>query len=166
MVEVLGGLFLASAVSGLVPLVNAELLVVGAAVAAPEIGLAWVTAACAGGQMVTKTVLFFLARLAPDRLPGRARSLMKRATEAVRARGGAAGSLVLVSATTGLPPFYGVSLASGALGMRLRHFLLYGTAGRVARFGVLAWAARSLGSAAAHPSELWAFALQALGAGR
>ncbi|HSG47421.1 MAG TPA: hypothetical protein VLA43_06405, partial [Longimicrobiales bacterium] len=106
-----------------------------------------VAVVAAGGQMVTKSFLFVLARLAPGRLPARAAALMDRASESVRARGGAAGSLVLVSASVGLPPFYGVSLASGALGMRLRHFLLFGGAGRVARFGVLAWAARSVGAA-------------------
>lgn len=165
MMEVLGGLFLACVVSGIVPVVNAELLVAGAVVAAPELGLPLVAAVSAGGQMVTKTLLFLLARLAPDRLPDRARPVLARATDAVQARGGAAGSLVLVSASVGVPPFYGVSLAGGALGMRLRAFLFYGTVGRFVRFGVLAWAARSVGSAVAHPSELWALALRTVGAG-
>jgi membrane protein YqaA with SNARE-associated domain len=52
---------------------------------------------------------------------------------------------VFTSAAVGLPPFYGVSLAAGALGMRTRSFVLSGAAGRLVRFGVLAWAARNVG---------------------
>lgn len=150
--EVLGGLLVGTAVSGLVPLVNAELLVIGAAVAVPDVGLpavAAVTAVAAVGQMATKTLLFGLARWAPSRLPGRARRRLDRAVDAVSRRNGAAGSLVFTSATLGLPPFYGVSLACGALRMRLETFLVAGGAGRVVRFGVLAWVAHVVGAESA-----------------
>ena len=55
MFDVLVGLLIGSLVSGLVPVVNAELLVAGAAVAAPGIGVPAVAAVSAFGQMVTKT---------------------------------------------------------------------------------------------------------------
>lgn len=144
--EVLGGLLIGCAVSGLLPVVNAELLVVGAAVAAPAIGVPALAAASAAGQMMTKTFLFGVARWAPSRLPSRARRVLGRASAAVNRRGGAAGSLVFTSAAVGLPPFYGVSLAAGALGMRLRSFLWTGATGRLLRFGVLAWATRHVGA--------------------
>jgi membrane protein YqaA with SNARE-associated domain len=143
--EVLGGLLLGTAVSGILPLVNAELLVAGVVMAAPEIGIPLVATVSTMGQMATKTALFGLARWAPTRLPRRARAALERAAAAVSARGGAAGSLVLASAVTGLPPFLGVSLAAGALGMRLRSFLVSGAVGRLVRFAVIACAARYLG---------------------
>ena len=143
--EILGGLLIGTAVSGIVPLINAELLVVGAAVAAPGVGVPLVVAVSTAGQMATKTLLYGLARWAPGRLPGRARAVLERACEAVAARGGAASSLVFASAAVGVPPFYGVSLAAGALGMRLRTFLLSGSMGRLVRFGALAWGARLVG---------------------
>jgi len=144
--EILGGLLVGTVVSGVLPVVNAELLVVAAAVAAPGIGVPLVAAVSTVGQMVSKTFLFGLARWAPARLPEKARATLQRASDALARRGGAAGSLVFTSAAIGLPPFYGVSLASGALGMRLRTFLVSGGVGRLVRFGVLAWAARHVGS--------------------
>lgn len=146
--EILGGLLLGTAASGILPLVNAELLVVGVVVAAPEIGVPLVAAVSATGQMLTKTMLFGFARWAPGRLRGKARAALDRASGAVTARGGAASSLIFTSAVTGLPPFYGVSLAAGALGMRLRSFVVSGTAGRLVRFAAIAWAARLAGQGA------------------
>lgn len=142
--EILGGLIVATAVSGVIPLVNAELVVVGAAVAVPAVGVPLVAAFSTLGQMSTKTTLFVLARWAPSKLPGRARTAVARATASVERRGGALSSLVFASAATGLPPFYGVSLATGALGMPVARFVLAGGLGRFLRFGALAWLARGL----------------------
>jgi len=143
--EILGGLLVGTAVSGILPLVNAELLVVGAAIAAPGAGVPLVVAVSTVGQMTTKTLLYGMARWAPARLPSKARAILDRASGAVAARGGAASSLVFASAAVGVPPFYGMSLAAGALGMRLRIFLVSGSLGRVLRFGAVALAARWVG---------------------
>jgi len=146
MTEILIGLLIGTAVSGIVPVINAELLVVGAAVAAPALGVPLVALVSTLGQMTSKTMLFAVARWAPHRLPAKARALLERASSGVAARQDAARSLVFTSAAVGLPPFYGVSLAAGALGMRTRHFVLSGSVGRLVRFGAIAWAARSIGS--------------------
>lgn len=147
--EIISALLVGCVVSGVVPLVNAELLVVAAAVAVPPAALPLVVAASTVGQMVSKTLLFGLARWAPRRLPDRATVRLERAVEAVRERGGAAGSLLFVSAFVGLPPFYGLSLAAGVLGMPLALFLATGAAGRALRFATLAWAAHYLGAGTA-----------------
>jgi len=146
--EILAGLLVGTAASGLVPLVNAELLVVGVVIAAPQIGIPLVALVSTAGQMTSKTVLFGIARRAPGRLRGRARAALERASRGVAGRGGAANSLVFASACTGIPPFYGTSLAAGALGMRLQSFLLSGVAGRLVRFGLIAWTARYVGGGA------------------
>ena len=146
--EILAGLALGCVMSGFIPLINAELLVMAAAVAVPTAAMPMVVVAATAGQMLSKTLLFELARRAPRRLPQRARHRLDRAVARVQARGGTAGSLVFASAASGIPPFYGISLAGGALGMRIRTFLLTGTAGRGLRFAVIAWAAHSLGGAA------------------
>jgi membrane protein YqaA with SNARE-associated domain len=144
--EILGGLLIGTAVSGVVPVINAELLVAGVVVAAPQVGVPAIALVSAAGQMFTKTALFLMARWAPHRLRGKARLAVERASAAVRARGGAVGSLVFTSALTGLPPFFGVSVAAGALGMRARSFLASGGIGRIVRFAVIAWAAREMGA--------------------
>ena len=145
MSEMLVGLALGCLLSGVVPLVNAELLVIAAAVAVPTAALPLVVIVATTGQMLSKTALFELARRAPRRLPERARIALDGAVERIRGRGGAAGSLVFASAASGIPPFYGISLAGGALGIRLQTFLVTGTAGRGLRFAALAWAAHSVG---------------------
>ena len=144
--EILGGLLVGTVVSGVVPLVNAEILVAGAAVAAPAVGVPLVAVVSAFGQMISKTLLFSVARWAPGRLPKKARAALERASQAVERRGGTASSMVFASAAVGLPPFYGVSLAAGALGMRLRTFVVSGGIGRLLRFAALAWAARYVGA--------------------
>jgi membrane protein YqaA with SNARE-associated domain len=119
-------------VSAIVPLVNAELLLIGLALASPAAAPLLVVV-MAAGQMVGKSVLFLgggrltrstlQARLARWRLDGRTR------------RAGA--PLVGISAFTGLPPFYLVSIAAPALGVSFRTFLAVGLAGRLLRFGTL-----------------------------
>ncbi|MDA0329885.1 MAG: hypothetical protein O2958_12870 [Gemmatimonadetes bacterium] len=143
--EILGGLLVGSAISGVLPLVNAEVLVLVAAAAVPAVGVPLVAIVGTVGQMSAKTSLFALARWAPHRLPQRARGSLNRTSEALKSRGGAISSLVFTSAVTGLPPFYGVSLATGALGMRLSSFVASGGSGRLIRFGVLACAGRRFG---------------------
>ena len=143
--EILGGLLIATAISGIVPLVNAEILVIAAAVAMPAAGVPLVALASTVGQMSTKTSLFAIARWAPSRLPGKARRALSGATESLAKREGAVSGLVFASAATGLPPFYGVSLATGALGMRLSTFVLAGGLGRFLRFGALAFIGRAVG---------------------
>lgn len=149
MLEILGALLFGCVVSGVVPLVNAELLVVAAAVAVPPAALPLVVVASTVGQMVSKTLLFGLARWAPAKLPDRATARLDRAVEAVRERGGTAGTLLFASALVGLPPFYGLSLAAGVLGMPLPLFLATGTSGRALRFAGIAWSAHYLGAGTA-----------------
>lgn len=146
--EILGGVVVGAAVSGVFPLVNAEMLVVVAAAAVPALGVPLVAAASTLGQMTTKCTLFALARRAPHRLPAKARRALHRASTAIDARGGTAGSLVFTSAATGLPPFMAVSVVSGAVGMRFGRFVLSGGAGRLVRFGLLAWAGSHFGPGA------------------
>jgi membrane protein YqaA with SNARE-associated domain len=119
-------------VSSLLPFVNAELLLIGMALATPAAAPLLVVVVAAG-QMVGKSVLFLTGgrvarsalagRLARWRLDGRTRQ--------------AGGPLIGMSAFLGLPPFYLVSVAAPALGVRFRTFLVMGLAGRLLRFGLL-----------------------------
>ena len=83
--------------------------------------------------MVGKSVLFLGGgRLTPSRLEARlARWRLDGRTRRARA------PLIGISAFTGLPPFYLVSIAAPALGVSFRTFLAVGLAGRLLRFGAL-----------------------------
>ena len=144
--ELLLGLFVGAAISGVVPLVNAELLVVGAAAVAPAGAIPLVALVSAAGQMLTKTALYGVARWLPARLPAKAREALQRGGDRLAGRSRAAASVIFGSATMGLPPFYGVSLAAGALRVRLGTFVVSGMAGRVLRFGALAWGGHQAGA--------------------
>lgn len=119
-------------VSSLVPLVNAELLLLGLSLATPAAAplLVVVTAA---GQMVGKSALFLTGgRLTRSALESR---LARWRLDGRTSRAGA--PLIGLSAFAGLPPFYLVSVAAPALGVRFRTFLVVGLAGRLLRFGFL-----------------------------
>lgn len=139
----IGGAFLSSVISGLVPIVNGEVVLAGAVLAAtPDARLA-VLAACAAGQMLSKICLYGLARWSPERLPRRAQQALARAGEVQLGRRTAV-LVVLTSAGIGLPPFYVVTLAAGALRISPAHFVIAGTAGIVARYAVIVWGATRL----------------------
>ncbi len=119
-------------VSSLVPFVNAELLLLGLALGAPAAAplLAVVVAV---GQMAGKSALFFGGSRLPE-------GVLQARLERWRLRdlgGRAAAPLVGMSALTGLPPFYLLSVAAPALGVRFPTFLVVGLAGRLLRFGAL-----------------------------
>jgi tetratricopeptide (TPR) repeat protein len=129
--------------SGLVPLVNAELYL--AALSAAHAGSPLLLALAGTlGQMSSKS-LVYLAGGGLLRLPfrgGRPFEWPERVQRALR--GGPA--MVFVSALTGLPPFYVVSGAAGALAVGLSRqgarrgfarFLLWGSLGRFIRFSAV-----------------------------
>lgn len=130
------GLFFAAlsgaVVSSLVPFVNAELLLLGLALAAPA-AAPMLAVVVAVGQMAGKSALFLGARRVSE-------SALAARLERWRLNGRgrvAGGPLVGLSALTGLPPFYLLSIAAPALGVRFRTFLVMGLAGRLLRFGAL-----------------------------
>jgi membrane protein YqaA with SNARE-associated domain len=136
----LGGAFISSVISGLVPIVNGEVVVAGASLAAaPEARLA-LLAACAAGQMLAKFGLYCLARWSPERLPRRAQQALARAREMRMGRRSTA-LVLLTSALVGLPPFYLMTLAAGALRISPALFVIAGTAGTVGRYVVIIWGA-------------------------
>ena len=124
---------------GVIPVINAELIVLGAAAAAPASALVPLVLLAAGGQMLGKTALFYAGRGAL-RLPGGGSRTAERVA-AWSARWRSAGApLVFTSAAAGLPPFYPISIACGAAGMGYGVFLAAGFAGRCIRFGAIAFA--------------------------
>lgn len=136
------GSFAIAIVSGVVPIVNAELYLIGIVLAiggVPEALLLGVLVAA--GQMVGKGVLFQTARgasqLAGRRTPRLEAKLERVRTKVARWRSKPY-SVTFVSAVVGLPPFYVVTLAAGILKIPFRRFLVVGFAGRTLRFGTIA----------------------------
>ena len=146
-VALLSSAFVASVVSGFIPFVNAEVVVAGAAVAAPPGYMIPVIVVCSVGQMLAKVALYAGMRWLPERLPAKATQRLDRASEKVKKLEQAGLTLVLISAVVGLPPFYLISLAAGAMKLSLTGFIVTGTVGRGVRFAIIAYGAVAAGDA-------------------
>jgi membrane protein YqaA with SNARE-associated domain len=125
--------FLMGLVSGTVPFViNLEIYLLGVAALSKAPAPAIVGLAAAG-QMLAAYLLYLAGRgvLGAKFVRWKRREAAVKAFERYRAHSLA---LVAVSSITGIPPFYGVSLAAGTVRFPMARFLIVGTIGRVIRF--------------------------------
>ncbi|MGW4485489.1 hypothetical protein ACWEOE_16830 [Amycolatopsis sp. NPDC004368] len=160
----MGWLFLTLGVafgSAIVPLVNAELFVVGLCASQHNPHWLWLGAAVAVGQMAGKLFYFLAARgsirlpaflhdrLHRERPPSARRDRWHRRTKVLRSKIEALRERCRrhphwmtgtygVSSLLGLPPFMATSVLAGMVRMRLVTFLTAGLAGRWIRFSLLA----------------------------
>jgi membrane protein YqaA with SNARE-associated domain len=125
--------------SALLPWVNAEVLmlaVVPAARTPCQLGV--LVALVTLGQMTGKSIIFWMSRRAT--IPRAAR--LQKAVDAWRRRLSehprSAVAVMLASATLGVPPFYIVAMAAGALDVAFGRFLAIGTACRLVHFALVA----------------------------
>jgi membrane protein YqaA with SNARE-associated domain len=135
--------FLYALASGLIPVVNIEVYLLAVATltkGAPAPILLLVTA----GQMIAKYILYLSGRGLIRLPPGRIQGKVQKARDALESHPRGAGGVVLFSAITGFPPFYGMSLAAGALALPLPRFLVAATFGRLLRFTVVFFAPQLL----------------------
>lgn len=122
--------------SGVIPVVNAEIFLVGVAAVAPPSSL-WVVALVAAvGQMVAKSFMYLGGR-GVFRLPmGKRKEDLEKARAKVE-RWRSRDLLVFVSAGLGLPPFFAIAILAGTLRFPFVRFLLAGFAGRLVRFSLV-----------------------------
>jgi len=138
--------FVIAFASALIPLVNAEAYLVFAALAFPAGSLTTVVVMVTAGQMSGKVILFLAGR-GTLRLPlQRHQDRLEQARATLERYRTASGAVIFLSALSGLPPFYFVSLAAGVLRLSLTGFVLWGSAGRGLRFAACAFAPQLLRS--------------------
>ena len=141
-----GGTFAVSLIAGLVPLVNAEVFLVGLVRLAIDDAsqLPWVVVAAAAGQMVAKIGLYHAGRGMLELPRGRYRAKIEAVRERIERWKSKPYIVYGVSSVLGIPPFYLTVIAAGAMQISFQAFLAIGLSGRVIRFAVLvaiAWAA-------------------------
>lgn len=144
-IEAAVGIYMASlvvgALSALIPIINAELYLVGVVLLTGSVPAAIALGILVGlGQMIVKVGLYQGAKKAGE--AGRRRNTKWAAQlEKARVRVDQWKSktwLTFVSAVVGIPPFYVITLLAGALQVRFRTFLALGILGRSIRFVALA----------------------------
>jgi len=131
------GTFLFCAMSGIVPLMNSELFMLYLGSTASRSQFPALILLAALGQMSAKVVLYYAGRGVLKLPLGRGQAKVDALRARLRVTGQAAGGVTFVSALTGLPSFYAISVIAGTLGWSLRRFLAWGVAGRILRFAVL-----------------------------
>ena len=122
--------------SAVIPLLHAEAYLVTASLLAPE-ELRWaLVIAATSGQMLGKVGMYFAGR-GVQLIPG---ERMQRRIEAAKQRYGdknpIGSGLVFVSAASGFPPLFLVSIAAGVVTFPLWTFVIFGVAGRFIRFAL------------------------------
>lgn len=129
-------------VSGVFPLVNGELYLIGATYAVADLPTALVIAVIvAVGQTITHSTLFLLARDIVGisaRHRKRFEERIAKARAAIERWKGRVLVLLASAATIGLPPMLAVSVTAGSLGIRFRTFVTFGLIGRILRFVTIA----------------------------
>lgn len=134
--ELLTATFLVCLGSAVIPLLNTELYLLGVAVLVAPAALPAVVLSAAVGQMAGKSILYF-AGTGVLRLPPRfQRGVPGLAARIAAHRLGALG-VVFLSALSGIPPFYGVSLIAGGLRWNFAQFFITGCCGRILRFALI-----------------------------
>jgi len=130
------GTFAFCACSAMIPLLHAEAYLVATSLLAPP-ELRWpLVIAATSGQMLGKVGMYYTGR-GVRLIPGeRMQRRIQLATERYRDKRQLGSGLVFLSASSGFPPFYLVSIAAGTLTFPLKPFILLGLAGRFLRFTV------------------------------
>jgi membrane protein YqaA with SNARE-associated domain len=131
------GTFLFCAMSGIVPLMNSELFMLYLGSTASHSQFPALILLAALGQMSAKVVLYYAGRGVLKLPMGRGQARIEALRTRLSATGQAAGGVTFVSALTGLPSFYAISVIAGTLGWPFSRFLAWGIAGRILRFSVL-----------------------------
>jgi len=131
------GTFLFCALSGIVPLMNSELFILYLGATANHSQFPALILLAAFGQMSAKVLLYYAGRGVLKLPLGRGQARIEALRIRLSKSGKAAGGVTFVSALTGLPSFYAISVIAGTLGWPFSRFLAWGTAGRILRFSVL-----------------------------
>jgi len=136
-------------VSALVPVVNAELYLVGLMAGQPQLAWWLVGLAAAAGQMVGKLAYYYAGRgtlALPARWrrrserhsTGRWSRRLARFQQTCRHRPWWTAGVLLTSSVLGVPPYLAIAVLAGMGRVPLPMFLVTGLIGRFARFGAIA----------------------------
>ncbi|MFN0252922.1 MAG: VTT domain-containing protein [Kofleriaceae bacterium] len=130
----------AGALSGLFPIFNSELYLVGVVAAAgANIPFALVIAlSLALGQVGSKVVLYYAARRGARLGRGRFAEKLEKARVRAAKWKSKPYSIAFLAASVGIPPFYLTALVAGVLELDVRRFFAISMVGRIIRFGTIA----------------------------
>ena len=134
------GYYPLAVLSAVVPWVNAELVMLSAVpLAGTPLHLGALVGVVTAGQMTGKAVMYWMAQRTRRPHGPRLQRLLGRWKERLERRPHSALAVTLVSSIVGIPPFYLVAMAAGALNVAFGRFMAVGTLGRLIHFGIVAF---------------------------
>ncbi|RJP80187.1 MAG: hypothetical protein C4524_03850 [Candidatus Zixiibacteriota bacterium] len=126
--------FLVCLASGVVPVLNAEAYLIFASAVSPPAAILPLILLATMGQMSAKAALYTTG-LGVVKLPLRNHAeRMERVRRKFERWKGRTNTFVFLSALTGFPPFYTVSMLAGAIRISFNRFMVFGFVGRFLRF--------------------------------
>lgn len=124
-------------VFALLPVMATEPLLLGLSAMVPAPMVIPVTLLATATHMAAKTIVYLGSRRAGGAVPHRRQTLVAKACARLAGRRSLQVGTVFLSAITGLPPFYAVTMAWGVMRLPLLDFLVAGFVGRAIRFSAL-----------------------------
>ena len=131
------GTYLFALAGGVIPFLNVEAYLLSLSMLSAQTEMLPVAAAAALGQMTAKSLLYLAGRGLLKLKFARGSERIRKVTARLAGAEGRAMTIVLASAVTGIPPFYGVSVAAGVLHLRFGRFFSVGCGGRFLRFAAV-----------------------------
>jgi membrane protein YqaA with SNARE-associated domain len=127
-----------SLMSALMPWVNGEIVLLSlSAFAHSRVQLAALVIIASAGQMTGKCILYWAGRSAIPMKKGRLGKSLASWKERLEKSPSKLMGIVFISALSGIPPFYIITILSGTFRLRFSRFIAIGTCGRLLHFGVL-----------------------------
>ncbi|HEY4179160.1 MAG TPA: hypothetical protein VGM90_20090 [Kofleriaceae bacterium] len=138
-IGIYGATFIIAIISGFVPLVNAEIYLAAVAISTKSIPLAIVLGMITAlGQMVAKVGIYKAAQKGANLKKYEENGKLEKARRLMAKWKDKPHVLTFISASTGIPPFFIVSLVGGLLELPFAAFMAVGFVGRSIRFVTVA----------------------------
>jgi membrane protein YqaA with SNARE-associated domain len=125
------------AISGPLPVIHSEIYVFTVSTLSPPSWMWWLVLAAVIGQMLGKSLLYFVGRGAIKIRNERFQRMVANARTRMQANPRTGGAILFTSATLGLPPMYPTTIACGAAHMNFGLFLLLTGAGRFLHYAIV-----------------------------
>ncbi len=129
--------FIICLVSGFIPIVNAELFLIAFSSMIPTTDATYVIIIATGAQMLAKSALYLAGRGVIKLPREKHQEKIKSIQNKLQHFKGGTNAFIFISATTGFPMFYFVSIVAGSLRLPFIHYFAYGFIGRLLRFSIV-----------------------------
>lgn len=136
-IGVFGGTYVICLISGFIPLVNAELFLIWISLMIPKTEYIPILLLATAGQMTAKILMFLsgkgvihISKKRYEKKIGQIQAKMKKWESKID-------FFIFLSAFTGFPPLYVVSVLCGMTKVNIIRFFITATLGRLLRFGIV-----------------------------